>query len=47
MKAQFERYLSENNLDYVNFNIKSKIENNKHYKPNFVENYSKSLIQNF
>ena len=32
VKVLFERHLSENNLDYINFNIKSKIENNKHYK---------------
>ena len=37
MKAQFERYLSENNLNYVNFNIKSKIENNKHYKVYYLQ----------
>ena len=36
-KAQFERYLSENNLNYVNFNIKSKIENNEHYKVYYLQ----------
>ena len=37
MKAQFERYLSEDNLDYVNFNIKSKIENNENYKVYYLQ----------
>ena len=37
MGAKFERYLSEKNLDYVNFNIKSKIENNKHYKVYYLQ----------
>ena len=32
VKIKFERYLSENNLDYINFNTKSKIENNEYYK---------------
>ena len=36
-KAQFERYLCENNLNYVNFNIKSKIENNEHYKVYYLQ----------
>ena len=31
IEAQFERYLSENNLDFISFNTKSKIENNEHY----------------
>ena len=37
IKLQFERYFSENNLDYINFNINSKIENNQHYKVYYLQ----------
>ena len=37
VKEQFERYFSENNLDFINFNIKSKIENNEHYKVYYLQ----------
>ena len=37
VKEQFDRYFSENNLDFINFNIKSKIENNEHYKVYYLQ----------